>query len=325
MRNRCVNFVPAVFAGILAAANLAATELRAQATADSCLTSPKGTTPEGSHWYYRIDRVTKRQCWYLREEDSKGARAGSLVSPPPSAAAASAPATTPNPEQSRTVTRKVIAEARAEWLTQRDRTDSPPAAQRMAAAVPANDVGEDKRATGTNVLAPTPLSKTRWPDASGSSAASSPADVRTAAANPVADQPQEPAQVQQPVAAPFAAFAEPSAAKPTASLQMLLVVIAAALALAGITVSLVVRIGRARARAVVRRNRRKMWDSAPTRRPSPTALRGEDARVRQVKRAPVQPAKGVQHAKVPQPAHAPDHRERQVTDMLAQLARSGRR
>jgi len=78
MSNRSVKFAPALFAGVVAGANLAATtDLRAQvlttaaeaatqapqAAADSCLTAPKGATPAGSHWYYRIDRVTKRQCW----------------------------------------------------------------------------------------------------------------------------------------------------------------------------------------------------------------------------------------------------------------------
>ena len=107
MSNRSVKFVPALFAGVVACANLATmADLRAQvisaaeaatpatqAAADSCLSAPKGATPAGSHWYYRIDRVTKRQCWYLREEsdtaDDKFARAAPPASAPaPSSAAA---------------------------------------------------------------------------------------------------------------------------------------------------------------------------------------------------------------------------------------------
>ena len=102
MSNRSVKFVPALFAGVVAGASLATmTDLRAQvistaaeaatpatqAAADSCLSAPKGATPSGSHWYYRIDRVTKRQCWYLREEsdtaDDKFARAAPPASAPP--------------------------------------------------------------------------------------------------------------------------------------------------------------------------------------------------------------------------------------------------
>ena len=101
MSNRSVKFVPALLAGVVAGASLATmTDLRAQvittaaeaatpapqAAADSCLSAPKGATPAGSHWYYRIDRVTKRQCWYLREEsdtaDDKFARAAPPASAP---------------------------------------------------------------------------------------------------------------------------------------------------------------------------------------------------------------------------------------------------
>jgi hypothetical protein len=37
------------------------------AHAADCLAAPDGAAPEGSHWYYRLDRATKRKCWYLRE------------------------------------------------------------------------------------------------------------------------------------------------------------------------------------------------------------------------------------------------------------------
>ncbi|HEX9285451.1 MAG TPA: hypothetical protein VF879_07260, partial [Nitrospirales bacterium] len=117
-----MKFAPALFAGVVAGASLATmTDLRAQvittaaeaampatqAAADSCLSAPKGATPSGSHWYYRIDRVTKRQCWYLREEsdtaDDKFARAAPPASAPASASAAEEPA------PQRTITRKSIA------------------------------------------------------------------------------------------------------------------------------------------------------------------------------------------------------------------------
>src|ERR671915_203556 len=100
-----VKFVPALFAGVVAGASLAAmTDLRAQvseaqaapvaqaAAADSCLSAPKGATPSGSHWYYRIDRVTKRQCWYLREENDKADDKFARAAPPAPASAAEEPA-----------------------------------------------------------------------------------------------------------------------------------------------------------------------------------------------------------------------------------------
>jgi len=38
----------------------------ATARADDCLTAPNSAAPQGSHWYYRLDRATQRQCWYTR-------------------------------------------------------------------------------------------------------------------------------------------------------------------------------------------------------------------------------------------------------------------
>jgi hypothetical protein len=36
-----------------------------QARADDCLAAPNVAAPSGQHWYYRIDRVKRRKCWYL--------------------------------------------------------------------------------------------------------------------------------------------------------------------------------------------------------------------------------------------------------------------
>jgi hypothetical protein len=46
------------------------------ARADDCLTAPKSFTPERGHWYYRTDRATQRQCWYLRVDQSGQPPAG---------------------------------------------------------------------------------------------------------------------------------------------------------------------------------------------------------------------------------------------------------
>src|ERR1700720_1879349 len=39
------------------------------ARADDCLTAPNSPAPQGSHWYYRSNRATKRKCWYVRAPD----------------------------------------------------------------------------------------------------------------------------------------------------------------------------------------------------------------------------------------------------------------
>src|SRR5437016_10683437 len=38
---------------------------------DDCLTKPGAAQPQGSHWYYRLDRTNHRQCWYLAAEGAK--------------------------------------------------------------------------------------------------------------------------------------------------------------------------------------------------------------------------------------------------------------
>ena len=357
MLKRTAKFVPALFATVLAAANLTSgTDLRAQtaqAGDDTCLSSPKGATSNGAHWYYRIDRATKRQCWYLRDEGEKSARAP-LDSPatPPAATADAAP------QQSVTITNKAVADARAEWVSQQNRAERNSPARvdpQTTGAVSAPTAQNSRPAAAPNVLAPSPVSTTRWSDARGTGSGT-PADAQTAAADAsAADQAQDSAeQAQQPAAAPVAAIAaDPVPAKPTASLQMLLLVMAAALALAGVIVSLIFRVGRMRARRAMHRKRRAMWDSAqkktkrrapqPSPQPQPV-FHDEDARPRR--------AGGVQHTRVPkerprapqdQPyapqaararapqervrvpqerPRAPQDREQQVSEMLARLARS---
>ena len=314
MSNRSVKFAPALIAGVVAGANLAAmTDLRAQvlttaaqaatpatqAAADGCLSAPQGATPSGSHWYYRIDRVTKRQCWYLREESDTGDDKFARAAPP--ASAPTSAAEEPAAPQQRTITRKSIADARAEWISQPTRAEPNPPARiepRPVAAVATPAVQNSPRAM-PNVLAPAPLSSMRWNDAPVIRASANPTDLQLAAANPPAVEPPQAAQVQQvqltaaDQAAPIAAEPAPVPAKPKASLQKLLLVIAAALALAGLTVSAIVRIGRMRARRAIRRKRRAMWDTAKTKRRSPQPMfHDEDARLRRTE--------GVYNPRVPQ-------------------------
>jgi hypothetical protein len=36
--------------------------------ADDCLAGPNAPAPQGNHWYYRVERATHRECWYLGAE-----------------------------------------------------------------------------------------------------------------------------------------------------------------------------------------------------------------------------------------------------------------
>jgi hypothetical protein len=65
MRARIL-FVPAILMILLAEVFLPG-----WAKADDCITRPNAAPPQGSHWYYRVDRTTHRECWYLGAEGVK--------------------------------------------------------------------------------------------------------------------------------------------------------------------------------------------------------------------------------------------------------------
>jgi hypothetical protein len=71
MRNRIGSMIPkglTVFCAI--AAVIALTNGSARA-GDDCLAAPNLDPPRGSHWYYRVDAVQQRHCWYLGPEGQK--------------------------------------------------------------------------------------------------------------------------------------------------------------------------------------------------------------------------------------------------------------
>ena len=115
MSNRSAKFVCALVVSILAGANFGAVAENGtkpadnSKSADNCLSAPKGAVPAGGHWYYRLDRATKRQCWYIGEAKSKPARAAPQNSALSTQAADNAP-----PQKNPTVS-KSVADARAEW------------------------------------------------------------------------------------------------------------------------------------------------------------------------------------------------------------------
>jgi len=68
MPTRMALFVTAIFTMFLAAVFVTA---QASHAADDCLAKPNVAAPQGSHWYYRVDRTTRRECWYLGAEGGK--------------------------------------------------------------------------------------------------------------------------------------------------------------------------------------------------------------------------------------------------------------
>ena len=308
MPNRSAKFIAALFASILTGASLTSvTDSLAQTATDNCLTAPKDKTPAGGHWYYRLERGTKRQCWYLRDENDKSARAAPQDSPSDETETAAAEPVAP---PARPTVRKSVANAHAEFTAAQQRLEQEPATApepRTVGIAPAAPLQTNAAATPPDTTTPSSTVATRWPDASAMSA---PTTFRTAAAEPQAAAPAEISQAPTPVApAPVTlAAADSSMTKQSASMQMLFLVMAGALTIAGITASLIFRFGGARARArhrEIRRDRRVIWDSIHSERSSPS-MQPEDE-------VPMW------HRDDPR---APDDPQRRATEMLSRLARS---
>lgn len=242
MGNRTAKFISALVGSIIAGAPLAAVSQNAPTAtspanaASDCLASPKGTAPQGQHWYYRLERATKRQCWYLRAEGGRVTQTAQ--------AAPDAPATEPAAPQPHSV-----QDARAEYLT-------PRGAAAPNATAPAAPTPTQQAASPTaDSSAQQPAVATRWADASTTTTAS---PAPQAAPAPVAAATQPSAK---PSKSPVAlAAADSSTDKPTGSLQTLLLVVGGALALAGILASIIYRFAGGRVR-VQPDHRRVNWDN----------------------------------------------------------------
>lgn len=252
MGNRTAKFISALIGSIIAGVPLAAVSQNAPSApsaastttastanaASDCLASPKGAAPQGQHWFYRLDRATKRQCWYLRAEGAKEpAKAGQ---------SAQAAADTPNAALAGP---QSAQNAHAEYIApQTSAAVSPPA----AAAASTQQVPST-----TDANAAQPAVVTRWPDAAPASPVPQPAPAAAAAPAAASVQPSaKPATSPAPVTL---AAADAPADKPTGSLQMLLLVSGGALALAGLLASLVYRFAGGRVR-VQTADRRVNWD-----------------------------------------------------------------
>jgi hypothetical protein len=250
MQNRTAKFASAILASLLAGAFLATISHGDARAAEDCLSGPKDKTPQGSHWYYRIDHASNRHCWYLRAESEKPSKTVASTSPP------SENPTAPDDE---TAKLRSIADAHAELPMQtpveQPRTNTPnPVPPANAAGV---DNNQASNAGGTNM--PSSVVASRWPDASevasaANPVAASPLAASPLAASPLADVPQpatdhwatnvpsDPAAEPSPAAADVAPATASPAQGSSGSTPMLLAVLAGAVALAGITAGVIFKL-----------------------------------------------------------------------------------
>jgi hypothetical protein len=322
--NRATKFVSTLFASLLVGAPLTTASHSEPAEAEKCLAGPKGAAPQGGHWYYRIERATKRHCWYIGDE--KVARAA------PTNSSASADPASP-PKNKNTAAQRTIADARAELSPPQMRAEPEIGitGQRTAAA-PANTAGTDtnQRAsvwdTNTQSSAQSSVIASRWPESSGVGPSASPEPEPAPA--PATYEPAaavQPDAASAPAIAPVTlAAADSSAARQTGSIQTLLIVIIGALSLAGLIGSAIFRFGSIRGtggRDVGddRRDRRAIWDSVS---PSQMAYPSSDAPMpaadipRETRLSPRETRM------IPRETRAPDDPNQRISEMLARLSRT---
>jgi hypothetical protein len=255
MSIRTAKIVSTVFVSLLAGATLTTIS---QSAVDDCLSGPKDKTPEGSHWYYRIDRATKRHCWYLRQEEGK---------PLQITAPNSAPSAKPALPAAEATMQRSIADARAALPPQTPVKQDPKqqnnllTGQQIAAAVPNRagiETNQPPSIRDANIRSSVIAS--RWPGEPG----------------PIQSTDLAPDTVNRPVGANSTLQAQPPTVLPDRrsavanlwsqisaySLSARLAVLMAALALAGILASVAIKPGGPRRprRAKVRIRRGPIWE-----------------------------------------------------------------
>ena len=267
MSNVQASLASALLLSVAASIGLTAGPSSAARAADGCIAEPKPESPQGKHWYYRIERSTGRHCWYLRGEDEASARTPSTE---PVAATKAVPQTTGNAPATRS-----LADARAEFAprARAEENDSAPTARSVwpdpaAATAAAATPAPATTGIGPGAGAPNPVPDSRiasrWPQASGAPSTASSPEASLAVAD---------AQADQAAATPAPAETPQTSSPPTrqvGSLQKLALVALGALALAGISGSLVYRLAGAR-------RRRRHQDRWPQRQPA-SQLLAEQAR-----------------------------------------------
>ena len=170
-----LTLVSAMFALVFVAASTGAVG------AAKCIAKPDAQAPQGEHWYYRTDRATKRQCWYLGPESAdiqksatealkQTSNALTLPAAPPHAQRPTAKA--PEAGRAATATEASVPAPPPPWPEAAKLPDVPPSFEPTPTPVPA----ERQQSVDAIDPAPTPTSeKSQSPANARSSPASAPA------------------------------------------------------------------------------------------------------------------------------------------------------
>jgi hypothetical protein len=236
MPNRAMKMLPAILGGILVGLSLTAVSQAAEPAKD-CLTAP-GQPTQGGHWYYRLDRPTKRHCWYVRAEGQAAAAQLASSSAEPAAAPVGAPL------------QPSVANARAEIAPAATTRPTPPIGSSMTVVANRTD-GAAVPSTPPMLNDPSRTLAERWsdhPDANRPAEAAPPNMVAS-----MAPQQQQPTTVRQ--GGDSAGY----------SVWMLVSALVGTLALVGVATAVIANFNRAI--AITRHDdpqrTRSIWDAPP--------------------------------------------------------------
>jgi hypothetical protein len=239
MTNRMGNFGAAILIGALASVTLVVATNGVAGATEACLSGPKGAAPKGSHWYYRVDHATKRNCWYVRAEGDKPV------------ASRNSPIGQTSP-QAEIPLQPSVANARAEADPADIGQSNAGAPERTPPAAANNDQASDAPAADSGQ---SPVAS-RWLDQAGAEpiTGSTPqTDDSGASVN---------SQAASAAVAPLGA-ADARSASPAGAVSTLFLVIVGALAVAALFAGIIFRFGNARrdGRQDFDHDRRAPWDS----------------------------------------------------------------
>ncbi len=131
------------------------------ARADDCLTTPNSVAPQGSHWYYHLDRATERKCWYVRAPGQPAQQAATTTGPAAPLHSTPAPSGKPSPQFQTSAVKLTPAPVRGGTA---DKTAQHSSQEENSASTPVVPAPQTSTLLETSPKAATPPAVT-WPDA----------------------------------------------------------------------------------------------------------------------------------------------------------------